>query len=153
MRGVNVVKGVKCCFHMPNGRFFAVRRKEWVNSCKIGTSGARKPTYATDMALVGSSALKLGRRIIVIGGRSNWINWDSRAIKCSHRSWVVGVLKEALEDVRSKTWLVEMNHHWVGSDTPRKMNAKKPFNNAHKINFAAFSRQVTETRFNGRIFQ
>jgi hypothetical protein len=60
--------------------------------------------------------------------------------------------KEALDRIGGKTRLLEVNCNQRGSNTPREMNSKEPFGNAHKVNFATFSQKTTEKLFNCRVF-
>jgi hypothetical protein len=38
-------------------------------------------------------------------------------------------------------------------DTPREVDAKKPFDNPHKIHFAAFTEEAAKQGFDGGIFR
>ncbi len=62
-------------------------------------------------------------------------------------------MEEALDEIGGKARLIEMNRNGRRSNPPQKMNAKKPFVDAHEINFAALGQQTTEQSFNGGIFR
>ncbi len=68
-------------------------------------------------------------------------------------SCIAGVLEEALDKIGGKARLIEMDPNGGRSDLPREMNAKKPFDDAHEINFASLGQQVAEQSFNRGIFR
>jgi hypothetical protein len=123
-----------------------------VNGGKIGTCRAGEPTDAADKTLVSGCPAKLGRRIIVISRGSNGVNRHARTVRCSRESHIAGVLEEALDKIGGKARLIEMDRNGHRSNPPQKMNAKKPFDDSHEINFAALGQQTTEQSFNGGIF-
>ena len=49
--------------------------------------------------------------------------------------------------------MVKMDGNRRGCDTPRVVDAKKPFDNPHKIHFAAFTEEVAKQGFDGGIFR
>ncbi len=49
--------------------------------------------------------------------------------------------------------MVEMDINQGRGDTPQKMNAKEPFNDAHEAYFAMFSKKMAEESLNCGILQ
>jgi hypothetical protein len=78
-------------------------------------------------------------RVVIFSERGNCINRETQSIRYSHSSGVACVTEEAFNQVGCKAQLVEMYCHHRRCDALRKMNAKKPFDNAHKFHFAASS--------------
>ena len=65
VRRVDVVKGVKCCFHVARGRLMIVRREEGVNRIQIRTRADCEPTDTTNKALIRLFAANLSGRVAV----------------------------------------------------------------------------------------
>ncbi len=49
--------------------------------------------------------------------------------------------------------MIEMDGNKGGCDVPRKMNPKKPLEDAHEINLEQFGQETAGQRFNLRIFR
>ncbi len=123
-----------------------------MNGRKIGTFRAGEPTNAANKTLVSGCQAKLGRRITVIRRRSNGVNRHTRTVRGSCGSHIAGVLEEALDEIGGKARLIKMDRNGRRSNPSQKVNAKKPFDDAHEINCAVLGQQTTEQSFNRGIF-
>ncbi len=109
MSRMDVVKCVKSSFHMPSSWLVAVRPQKRVDSGKIRTSGTSKSTNAANQTLVSLFLSNLSWRIVVVSGWSNRVHGSARPIWSSRRGRITRLAEEALNQIRCKTGLIEVN--------------------------------------------
>ncbi len=123
-------------------------------SCsKVWAHSRQQPTDATNEALIGVLAMDLSRGVVGVKRWRDGINWDAGTIWSCRRGLVAGLMDKTLTEVCGKARLVEMDGNQSWGDAPQKMNAKKPFNNPHKVHLATLSKKMAEKGFNRGILQ
>ncbi len=138
MCGADIVKSVQGRFHVTGRRLVAVRSKEKVNGEKVRMSQMGKPTNTPDEALVGFLSAFKGRTVIIFRRRSHRIYPNPGAIRCHSRSLISVRKMKTLNQIGSKTRLIEVDGDGRRGNPPGKVHPEKPVHNPHEINLAPF---------------
>ncbi len=138
MCGVDIVKSVQGRFHVTGRRLVAVRSKEGVNGEKVRMSRMGKPTNTPGEAFVGFLLAFKGRTVVIFRRRSHRIYQNPRAIWCHCRSLISVREMTTLNQIGSKTGLIEVDGDSQRGNLPGKVHPKKPVHNPHEINLAPF---------------
>ncbi len=123
MSRMDVVKCVKSSFHMPSSWLVAVQQQKQVDGGKIRTSGISKSTNAANQTLVSLFPSNLSWRIVVVSRWSNRVDGNARPIWSSRRGRSTQLAEEALNQIRCKSGLSEVNGDRQEGNAPREMDA------------------------------
>jgi hypothetical protein len=119
-------------------RLVAVRSKEGVNGEKVRTSQMGKPTNTPDEALVGFLLAFKGKTVVIFRRRSHPIYRNPGVIRCHSRSLISVREMKTLNQIGSKTGLIEVDGDGQRGNPPGKVHPKKSVHNPHEINLAPF---------------
>jgi hypothetical protein len=144
MCGVDVVKSMQGRFHVTGSRLVSVRSKEGVNGEKVRTSQMGEPTNTPDEALLGFLLAFKGRTVIIFRRRSHRIYRNPGAIRCRSRSLISVRGMKTLNQIGSKTGLIEVDSDGRRGNPPGKVHPKKPVHNPHEITLTPFWEEPTE---------
>jgi hypothetical protein len=90
-----------------------------------------KPTNTPDEALVGFLSAFKGRTVIIFRRRSHRIYWNPGAIRCRSRSLTSVREMKTLNQIGSKTGLIEVDGDGQRGNPPEKVHPEKPVHNPH----------------------
>jgi hypothetical protein len=86
-------------------------------------SGTSKPTNAANQTLVSLFPSNLSWRIVVVSQWSNRVDGNARPVWSNRRGRITQLAEEALDQIRCKTGLIEVNGNQQGGNAPREMDA------------------------------